>query len=686
MKAVSLLGIAAALCAASLHAQSGKAVDPADIANLKRVEAPRISPDGSLVAYVVETPVAAGAHRDAHIWLAATDGSVPARPFVLSGGADTDPRWSPDGASIAFLSDRKNPLSLPEKGPFSFSLLGVESRHDMDAPEGDAAPPAPQLWLIPLHGGEAAPLTNIAGGVKSFKWSNDGKTIAFIRKDQDSKTERDEKKAKNDQVLVDRNFKFDRLWLYDLGQHQARLLTQADMNIDTFDWSPDGASIVARVSPTPRIDDYWRVSKILVLDAKSGSVTKTLEEHAGYMEPRWSPDGRHIAFSRMTAKQITDEHVIYDLNTSQERRIEDSFAGTVEQAEWAGDGKELLSQATERAHTVVLRIDASSAGAVRIPGITTSEGGLSVSRDGKRFAFLGQTPEHPGEVWLYAGGKASSLTETNPQVKGWRLGTEREISWKSSKDGRTVHGIVDLPPGYQDGTKYPTIVHIHGGPEEAWTIGWHGNWYNYAAMLASHGYAVLLPDPRGSDGAGPAYTEADYQDWGGGDFQDVMDGVDFLIAQGIADRDRLAVGGWSFGGFMTAWSVTHTDRFKAGMVGAAVTDLFSMATTTDISPRFETGYFGELQQNRKIYDEHSPVRYLEQCHTPVLVLHGEADPRVPISQGEEFYHGLRFLGREAEMVTYPREPHIFTEREHQLDSLTRILGWYDSHLKQGSAK
>jgi dipeptidyl aminopeptidase/acylaminoacyl peptidase len=283
-------------------------------------------------------------------------------------------------------------------------------------------------------------------------------------------------------------------------------------------------------------------------------------------------------------------------------------------------------------------------------------------------------------VWTYSDGRAIALTDTNPQVKEWKLGTEREISWKNSRDGRVIHGILDLPPGYTTGTRSKTIVHVHGGPEEAWTIGWHGNWYNYATMLASHGYAVLLADPRGSEGQGPAFAEANYQDWGGADFQDVMDGVTYLVDQGIADSDRLAIGGWSFGGFMTSWAVTHTDRFKAGMVGAAVTDLYSMAGTTDISPSFEESYFGELQANRSVYDARSPVRFLAQCHTPVLVMHGEADERVPISQGEEFYKGLRFLGRTAEMVRYPREPHIFTEREHQIDSLTRILKWYDEHL------
>lgn len=678
MKSALLLLVFSSLSLAS--AQQSKMVDPADIANLKQVSSPQISPDGTLVAYVVQTPVAAGEHRNAHIWIASAKEIGTARPFVTSTAADTDPRWSPDGKFLAFLSDRANPLAMPQHDPFRFSMANVEGRTDLEIEPDKNADPGMQLWLISVDGGEAVPLTYINGGIKSFRWSRDGKSIAFVRTDQETAQERARRKQKNDEIIVNRNYKYDRLWIYNLAQRQAKLLTTTDINMDAFDWSPDGTRLVARVSPTPRIDDYWRVSKIEVLNASNGTIEKTLEEHAGYMEPRWSPDGQRIAYSRMREKRITDEHVIEDLNSGKKFVVEDAFPGTVEQMEWHPDGKSLLAQTTLQAHTAVISVEAASGKSQILKEVTTSAGEITVSDDGRTFAFLGQTPVQPEEVWIDAAGHVSVLTDTNPQVRNWKLGTEQEITWKSSIDGRTIHGVLDLPPGYEAGRRYKTIVHVHGGPEEAWTIGWHGNWYNYAAMLASHGYVVLLPDPRGSDGAGPTYTEANFQDWGGGDFQDIMDGVDTLIAKGIADPGHMAIGGWSFGGFMTAWTVTHTNRFQAAMVGAGVTDLFSMATTTDIAPSFSTGYFGELQANRKLYDEHSPVRYLDQCRTPVLVLHGEADQRVPISQGEEFYNGLRFLGRDAEMVRYPREPHIFHEREHQIDSLSRILEWYGSHL------
>lgn len=684
-KQPALLLIAVFLCISSSWAQGKKVVEPVDLANLRHVSDPQISPDGKFVAYVVQTPVATSKSKNIHIWLARVNQPGHAFPFIFSSGKENDPRWSPDGSSLAFLSDRKNPMDEPNHSPFHFSLAGVEGRTDLEPPSSTTAGsnPGMQLWLISLHGGEAVPLTDIAGGITSFAWSKDGRYIAFVRSDQDTKQERERKKKKYDETVVDHNYKYARLWIYDVVKHQARLLTRGDMNIDEFDWSPDGTRIVARVSPTPRTDDFWRVSKIVILNSATGEVEKTIEPRAGYTGPRWSPDGHRIAFSKMTPRAITDVHVIYDLDTGKKFPIEHSFPGTVEEMVWMPDGKNLLALGVQLARRVILRVDAATGKAEPVPHTSTAayyNASITVTGDGQKFAFLGNTPTKPDEVWTYAHNQATVLTDTNPQVKSWSLGTEREVEWKSSKDGRTIFGVVDFPPGYEKGKRYKTIVHVHGGPEEAWTVGWHGSWYNYDAMLASHGYVVLLPDPRGSDGAGPVYTEANYQDWGDSDFHDIMDGADYLIAQGIADPNRLGLTGWSYGGYMTAWGVTQTSRFKAAVEGAGITDLFTMATTTDISPSYERSYWGNLAAHRRLYDEHSPVRYLENVHTPLLILGGESDVRVPISQGEEFYNGLRFLGRDVEMVRYPREPHIFAEPNHQIDSLSRILAWFDSHL------
>ena len=679
--AFALLLVGAALAVS----QERKVVDPVDLVNLKHVSDARISPDGSLIAYVVHTPVPAPEHPNAHIWLVATDGKSPAQLFVAGNGADSSPRWSPDGTSLAFLSDRENPFEKDKS--FHFSIVGAQDRKDLETPEkkpdaSEGTERKEQIWLISLGGGEARPITNIPGGVKSFEWSKDGKAIAFIRTDQDTKEEAERKRRKEDHIEVDRNYKFDRLWIYSFANQQARLVTKTETNIDTFDWSPDGTRFLARVSPTPRIDDYWRVSSIVILNAATGATEKTLLEHAAPNFIRWSPDGHRAAFGKASSKNITGIPVLYNLDTGKETAVGASYPATIENLEWRADSASLLASGTEGVTPVFLQVDASSGEVRKLAGAGPNGwfGSYTLSKDSQKVAYLSETPEHPAEVFVRSADQSQMLTSTNPQVAGWKIGISQDMTWKSSKDGTTIHGILLLPPDYDKSRRYKTIVHIHGGPEEAWQSGFHGEWYDWGAVLASHGYAVLLPNPRGSDGQGTAFTEANYRDWGGGDFQDIMDGVDMLVAKGIADPDHLGVGGWSFGGFMTSWVVTHTDRFKAAVVGAAVTDLFTMATTTDIAPSYLDGYYGDLASHRKLYDEHSPVRYLERCHTPTLVVHGEADVRVPISQGEEFYYGLRFLGRETQMLRYPREPHIFREMEHQRDSLERMLRWYDAHL------
>jgi dipeptidyl aminopeptidase/acylaminoacyl peptidase len=441
-------------------------------------------------------------------------------------------------------------------------------------------------------------------------------------------------------------------------------------------------SIVSRVSPTPRLDDYWRVSKIVVFNVRTGEAVRTLEENSGYAKPLFSHDGLRIAFPRFTARKITDEHFVKTLADGHEVKLETILPGTIREMQWMGSGSHLFVSQIVATHGEHSDFDAATGKATAIQGFPSQSESFNVTQNGRSVSFLGESPTEPADPCVWKGGEAHAVATLNPQVAHWDIGSQREISWKNPKDGRTIYGVVVLPPNYQPGTPYKTIVHIHGGPEEAWEVAFNGNWYNYATLLASHGYVVLLPDPRGSEGQGPAFTEANYQDWGGADFADIMAGVDYLVAQGISDPQKLAVGGWSFGGYMTSWTITHTDRFKAAMVGAGVTDLFSMATTTHISPSFLQSYLGELQANAAVYDRESPVRYVQHCQTPVLVLHGEADPRVPISQGQEFYHGVLFLNKDTQMVTYPREPHIFKEQAHQIDSLTRILAWYDAHMGQ----
>ncbi len=676
----------AAVCPIVLFLGAGfsaelKTVQPADIANIRKVSDPQISPDGKLVAYVVEIPMKSGAPKNAHIWLVSTDGTEAQHPFVMSARSDTSPRWSPDGKVLAFLSDRTNPLS--GSPAFEFKVAGAEGRPDL-APwafKDESRKNEEQIWAVSLSGGEAYPLTDIPGGVKSFKWSKDGKFLGFIRTDSDTKEEKERKDRKDDQILVDRDYHFDRLWTYQLATRTARLITRAEQNVDSFDLSPDGAKAVARISPTPRLNDYWYVSKVVLLDLASGAIAKTITDEASPEAVHWWRGGDKILYGEKTARGIADTPAVEDLATGKKSSYGATFQATIRSADWDPEGAALTVEGVEGTRPFFAKVTVASGEIHKIAEAMSDGYDFTESADGKTIAYLGQTPDRPSDIWIYTqAGGAKSLSNHNPQAAGWNLGKVREISWTSSKDGRKIYGVLVLPPGYQPGKPHKTIVHAHGGPFEAWQSGWLGSWYEWAQLLASHGYVVLAPNPRGSEGQGAAFQEANFEDWGGGDFEDIMDGVDLLVKQKIADPARLGIGGWSYGGFMTSWAITHTDRFKAAVVGAAVTDLYGMSTTTDIAPNFLNEFFGNFVADRKLYDQHSPMRFIERCHTPALVLHGAADPRVPTFQGEEFYKGLQMLGRQSQLVLYPREPHIFTERGHQIDSSQRIIDWFDAHL------
>ena len=681
----TFFALTAAALVLPLPALAQHSITPHDVVTLKRVAEVQISPDKREIAYSVTTPMPATEAKVESLWLVEVGQPGTQHLLAHSDGADSMPRWSPDGKRIAFLSTRKNPIHLHGSSEFAFALANIDSRPELvEATKDDAPkdkPQGAQLWLITLGGGEAVPLTNLPGEIREFKWSPDGSKIAFMRDDTDPKAAALKKEKKIDEQLVDANYKFSRLYIYDLVTRTARLVTLGERNICDFDWSPDASRVIARISPTPRLDDYWRVSKVQILDATTGEPVRTLAEHAASMAVRWSADGTHVSFSKMTARTITGLPMVYDLTTGKEAQIGANLPITWGSAQWSADGKHLLASGDQLTTAVLGEIDPVTGKAtVRLQHV----GGLrdyAVSADGKLLAAATGTTAHPAEVTTFVASQTQILTVTNPHVKEWALGTVKEVTWKSSRDGRTIAGVLILPAGYEPGKRYKALLQFHGGPEGIWESGWLSSWHDWAQMMASHGYAVLLPNPRGSDGQGPEFTEANFGDLGGGDYQDEMDGADWIVQQGIADANKMVAGGWSYGGYMTSWTIAHTGRFKAAVIGAGVTDLVSMATTTDIAPSFLDGYLEDFAHHRALYWERSPVAHLEQCTTPALIVHGEADERVPIGQGEEYYHGLRFQGKEARMIRFPREPHVFAERDHQEQLLTQVLEWYEQHLQ-----
>jgi dipeptidyl aminopeptidase/acylaminoacyl peptidase len=675
-RAASALSILlTAVAYAASPSASLKTIEPADIVDLREVNDPQISPDGKLIVYSVLRRLSGAEQDDTSIWLVPADGSKPERPLVFGEGAPGNARWSPDGKRIAFLSNRANPLSSSSSVPLKFKVEGASAEAGSSKQDHSR-----QLWSLTLDGGEAQPLTRIESDIADFRWSPDGSRIAFLAADPVPADVRARVALRQDAVEVDANPQMQRAWIYDLRSHTAQRVSPSDTHVSMLSWSPDGTKLALRIAATPDINAHWYRSNLAIFAVAQKRLDAPIFKRVAAVTPVWSPDGQRLAFSEIHEDGIGAEPRIYDFRSKQVTSCGQNYPGLIGEMRWNSDGRTLFVHKFENTRTGFARLDARTCAVQHIAdAFYSGPYGFSASDDGKTIAYVGNTFRQPTEVWVRSGRTQKSVTRTNAHTDSWKLGDAREISWKATTDGQTIYGVLVTPPGYVAGTPVKTVVQIHGGPEWAWWSGWYGSWHEWAQMLASHGYAVFMPNPRGSDGQGTAFAKAAKSDWGGVDFQDVLDGVDALIAQRVIDPSRLGIGGWSYGGFMSAWAVTHSDRFKAAVVGAAPVDVAAMGLTTD-TPDFITGYFGNPFANHSQLDAHSPIRFLDKAHGAVLILHGEQDTRVPVDLGEQMYVGMRLLDKPVTMIRYPREPHWMHEYEHHKDLLTRVLGWFDQHL------
>ncbi len=657
------LPLAAALLIACFIPLSGAAatpvvthaITPDDIVDLKQVSDPQITADGTRIAYVVATPQREGKPARSRVWRMTTNGDGKATELPAADEVnDSTPRWSADGKRLLFLSDR----ALPEAKPDS----GIAST---------------QVWSVANEGDVPAPLTRSAGDVLSFALSRDQRTLAYVALDPLPQETALRIKRKDDAVEVGHPEQFARLWLRDLSNATERALTPVGMQVQEAAWSPDGTQLALRVSTGTTLNDYWYRSRIVLVDAKDGALLRTLCDRASAAPLLWSPDGSRLLYGELGEHGMTATLFVHGLSDDKRVAPAADWPGTLWGARWQDD-THLVGQGQRGVRAEFLRIDAGDGRWSKIADVQAPWQAFNVAGDGS-VVYVGMRSDAPAEIWSLTHGKARALTSTNPQVAKWSRGQLREITWKSSRDGLLIHGLLMLPSDYTRGTPLPTLVQIHGGPAWAWWSGWLGSWHEWAQLLSSHGYAVLMPNPRGSEGQGGKFTELSRNDWGGADYQDVLDGLDKIIKESIADPDRVAIGGWSYGGYLSAWAVTQDDRFRTAIVGAGVIDIGAMALTTDTTD-YLPGYFGDPVANRGAYDRHSPIRYADKVKVPVLILHGEQDKRVPIALGEQFYGALKFNGTPVQMVRYPREPHWFHEREHERDVLQRVLDWLDAQL------
>jgi dipeptidyl aminopeptidase/acylaminoacyl peptidase len=668
MKRILLVfSFAAALAGGSLSETPGEPhlITPEDVLSIREARELAISPDGKRVAFRIREPSnprIPRSPRPANIWMVPTDGSAPPRPLIPGLENATAPQWSPDGRWLAFLSDR-----------------GEAGASDPQA--------AVQIYLTPSDSGRVERLTAVPGGVEEFAWSPDSTMIAFIARDQPTASEQARQAAADDAVEVDRNFKYSRLWVTTLSGRQATKVTRQDFEISEFSWSPKGDELALVVARSQRPEDSLLLS-LVVVDRSTGDVKRTLSANASPISGllRWSPDGRSIAFLEGPPTKAFSSWVsVVAAGGGTVRPLLKNYPGTVIALGWTPDSKGLLAQSIEGTAQTLLAIDSATASVRRLAPINQTIWEYSFSTNGRTIAYNAQTAASPSDIWVWArDAQPRRITDLNPHARSWRLGQVREVEWKNSKDGLTRRGVLITPPDYTAGKPYPTIVNTHPG-DTAWWIGLHAKWWAWGQLLAANGYVVFLPNTRGVNGEGGRLHET-IADWGGMAFQDLMDGVDDLVRRGVADPGRLGIGGWSNGGFMAEYAITHTTRFKAAVAQAGHSDFFSLYGTSDIRSSLRVTTPDSPYTNRRAYDDHSPITRVRDCRTPTLLLHGINDRGVPVGQAYEFHTGLKDAGVETELVVYPREGHAIQEYAHQLDVQRRVVAWFDKHLSPGDRR
>jgi dipeptidyl aminopeptidase/acylaminoacyl peptidase len=621
-----------------------KPVTPEAFLEVRSLQDPQFSPDGRRVAFVVTDPLKSQ-HRTRHIWMYDTRTKV-ARQFTYSEKSESSPRWSPDGTQLAFLSNR-----------------GGEEQ---------------QIYLMRAAGGEAAAVTKGKSSVQRLEWSPDGREIAYLAPDPKTEAEEKKEKEKDDARVVDKDDKHPRLRILDLTTHAERVLTPATWAVKELVWLPDGQTLIVRATNHPESDQL--TDKIYSVNAKDGKMKELLAPRGPFNDVRVSPNGHAISFvgCREDGPEPHDLMLLQIGAPAPSNLTGASLDRQVMDYRWLKD-ESLLLDAVDGFRT---KFHSYTAQGVQIDAgfFGTNPRQFSVSGDGT-VAFIGETAVELPELWIWKKGEAPEpVTRVNDAFERQYALQKPEIYKYKSLDGTEIEAALLLPAAYDGKSKLPLIALVHGGPTGAWL----DDFNEWGQLLVAQGFAVFTPNIRGSIGYGQRFIEKNRADWGGGDFKDVMAGIDDLIAKGIADPEKLGIGGWSYGGYMAEWAVTQTTRFKAAVSGAGMADLIS-EFGTERDPAYDEWFWGVPYERPEGFLNHSPFVYMKNAKTPTLILQGEADTTDPIGQSQELYRGLKRYGVPSDFVVYPREPHGLQEAKHRVDMQKRMVEWFQKYLSDHSS-
>ena len=667
-----------------------RAMTAEDLFNIALVSDPRPSPDGTLVAYVVTHLDKIMDDYRASIAIVPTSGGTP-RMLTSGISRDTHPRWSPDGSTIAFVSNR-TPL-LPADGEISVN---------------PAVKHPPQVWTIAVDTGEVVQVTTRKAGASAPEWSPDGNRLAFLSS-VDAAEDRNrgrEEPAVADERVIDRiryradgrGFiagKYSHLFVVDATGGKAKQLTFGDMDDSQPAWSPNGREI-AFVANRTQGRQLNEVSAIYAVPAAGGKVRPIAEDEAEFHSPVWSPDGKRIAFSGYLGTHYGSITRLWSAKANgTDRRchtakvdvsftdegMSDLHVGADQRVAWSADGKHLMSLVSQGGSTSVERVSVATGKRTQVVGGKRRVSGMAIT--GKQVVVVAGSIDRPFELFTASitGQELRQLTRHNAAwLREVTLASAEEVKFKSERDAMPLQGWLLRPPGGSTRRKLPLIVQIHGGPHAMYGYGM----FHEMQLMAARGFAVFFSNPRGSAGYGSAFATCTRGDWGFSDMDDIMSGVDAVVAGGGIDPTRIGVTGGSYGGYLTNWIVGHTNRFKAAVTQRCVSNLHSMYGTSDIGFDFGEHEFGGTPWgDADLLLRQSPIQYVDKIRTPLLIIHNEGDLRCPIEQAEQLFTALKRLGRTTRFVRIPEEDHNLSRTgkpSRRLARLHHLVGWFEHYL------
>ena len=606
-----------------------------------------ISPDGKRLAWVEKRP---SGPRTIYV-SDATPGTV-ARP-VGPGSSDLSLAWSPDSKSLAYLSDKAKPGQM-------------------------------QLYVLNVATGVSRKLTSVTGFIASPGWSPDGKTLAMLLTENATRATGPLVAETAQTGVIQEAVTEQRLAVVDVASGKLTQISPPDMYVYEYDWSPDSKRF-ATIAAHGNGDNNWYIAQIYTIALESGKATSILKTPMQIANPVWSPDGKRVAFigGLMSDEgNIGGDIFIIPAEGGTARNATPGMKASACWLTWRENAKIFFSEEIDGGSglAAVSVSDGKIETAFQTNDKIAAAGRLtsaSLAADGKTSAIVRESFAHPPEVWAGAVGNWHQVTSRNAGLKpAW--GEAKSIHWKN--DGFNLQGWLLYPRDFDSAKKYPMIVQVHGGPSSMA----HAIWPSisqFGVALAGAGYFVLMPNPRGSYGQGEAFTRANVKDFGYGDFRDILGGVDQALREAPIDEHRLGITGWSYGGYMTMWAVTQTNRFAAAVAGAGLANFQSYYGENQIDKWLVPFFGASVYDDPAVYAKSSPITFIKKAKTPTLVLVGDSDGECPTPQSYEFWHALKTLGVETELVVYEHEGHAFASPAHQKDRIERVAEWFNKRLK-----